>query len=459
MRRTTRISPRNEEGASELLARRRIATTGTALSALLLTTVFASAPAYADPDPTPALAPAGATDTIDKYIDENQNKLMDLKSWIINQPGLSDSGYIESVNDSSKLSMTLLWSGPGNSLQKSIIAEGAKRGITVTVRDRKFTRKQLNDAAEAIASTSSATLSGFDWEAVSAINADFDGVSVVGKNATPIAGEGTALRKAKAERLTAVAKKATTVGGVDVKIAGDDLTVQTMAATRWNDTSAYNAGGWMHSPTQGGCSTGFSLNVNGTPSVMTARHCMAHDYKTLTGGRSYGDGVRNSTDGGARQMSAKGSRLMFDGAWNNAAGYKKTVIGFGDVSIGDAVCTSGANSGVHCGVVIRDLDVWFDDEYPHVADSRFMTIFGVANSGAAACPGDSGGPVLTPRNTADVLAVGMIQGGPVDRPGTNPPVWTISASTRTGTLCSRGVYFTAMRTIARTLPNASLVTS
>lgn len=422
----------------------------------MLTTVFAAAPAYADDDPMPALAPAGAADTIDKYIDENQNKLMDLKSWIISQPGIDDSGYIESVNDSSKLSMTLLWSGSGNDLQDSIIAEGARRGITVDVRDRKFTREQLNEAAEAIASTSSATLSGFDWEAVVALDANFDGVYVMGENTTPISGKGTALRKAKAERLTAVSKKATEVGGVDVKIDDNDVTVQTMATHRWDDSSAYNAGGWMNSATQGGCSTGFSLNVNGTPSVMTARHCMAHDYRTLVGNRSYGDGVRNSADGGARQMSSPGSRLMFDGAWNNAAGYRKTVIGYGDVSFGDSVCTSGANSGVHCGIVVNKMDALFDDEYPHVADSKFMTIFGIANSGAAACRGDSGGPVLTPRNAADVLAVGMIQGGPLDKPGT-PPVWTIPASTRTGAECSRGVFFSSMRTITRNLPNASLV--
>jgi len=146
---------------------------------------------------------------------------------------------------------------------------------------------------------------------------------------------------------------------------------------------------------------------------------------------------------------------MFDGTWNNPAGYDKKVIGYGDVSIGDAICTSGANSGVHCGLRVGAMPVKFDDHYPYVPNSSFNTIYAQSPfvpMTAANCQGDSGGPVLTPRNSSDVLAVGMIQGAPFGNG------YNVTASERySNNLCSVGVYFSSMRTIVNTLPNASLV--
>ena len=73
---------------------------------------------------------------------------MDLKGWITTLPGIEGSGYIASVNDSAHLSTTLLWHGPENAIQRAIVAEGQRRGITVTIRQRKFSSAQLMAAAQ-----------------------------------------------------------------------------------------------------------------------------------------------------------------------------------------------------------------------------------------------------------------------------------------------------------------------
>lgn len=415
-----------------------------------------SSPARADDALEPKLPAAGEPDLIDAQDPAGrQNELTDLKTWIISLPGLSTSGYIESVNYADTLSTTLLWKGPADDVQREIISEGRRRGITVNVEQRKFGREEIVEAVDTLSASSSTALKGFRVNSVLGVTADFDGVRVFGEYTAPVKSSKTTSRVA-AERTAVndVAEKAAEQVGVDVRIeSGGEYA--TAAATRVDDSAPYNAGGLMVSPQEdSACSTGFSVKVGGTPYTMTARHCTAHDYKVYRDSDTYGDGVRNSTDGAARQMSKKGSPLMFDGAYNNTDGYKKTVVGYGDVSLNDKVCTSGANSGVHCSLNIQAMGAMISDGYPHVPDPRFSAILaGHVTNGTAACQGDSGGPVLMTAGTGKVKAVGMIQAintTPAYR--TNPARWFTSG------YCSVQVYFTSMRTIVNTLPNASLVT-
>jgi hypothetical protein len=418
---------------------------------------FAGTPAHAD-EGAPKAPPAGQPDLIDSQDPGGrQSRLTDLKTWIIGQPGLESSGYIESVNDAAALSTTLLWHGPADDTQQAIIAEGRRRGIAVDVRQRKFSREQLVTAVDTLAERGTDAFADFDLNSISGITAEFDGIKVqglpTGKPAKKLnTASGTDSPQATATKVAEIVADQLDVD-VSVEFGGGDVT---FAATRDKDTPAFNAGGLMYSPgTRGICSTGFSVKVGGTRYTTTARHCVAHDYRPLNNSEDYGDGVRNSTDGAARQMSAKGSPLMFDGSHNDANGYKKTVVGYGDVSLGDKVCTSGANSGVHCGIRITQMVHRFDDEYPHVSNSTFSTIVGDQDDHkTAACKGDSGGPVLVTAGDMKVRAVGMIQGGPADdaRYRTSSTTWGGNS------VCTWRFYFTAMRTIVNTLPNASLVT-
>ncbi|WIM95017.1 hypothetical protein ACTOB_007078 [Actinoplanes oblitus] len=429
-----------------------VVTTGATLLA------FTGSPALAD-NGKPKAPPASQPDLIDSQ-DPNgqQNRLTDLKTWIIQQPGLVHSGYIESVNDAETLSTTLLWHGPADDTQRDIVAEARRRGISVKVEQRRYSRDQLVNAVQTLAKRGKNAYKNFDLNSISGITAEFDGIKVQG---VPAGGSARTLAAGSGEQtpqatISEVAREASDDLGVAVSVdlGGGDTT---FAATRDKDTPAYNAGGVMYSPaTREICSTGFSVNVGGTRYTTTARHCTAHDYRPLNNSsNNYGDGVRNSTDGAARQMSAKGSPLMFDGSRNDANGYKKTVVGYGDVSLRDRVCTSGGNSGVHCGIRITQMVHWFDDGYSHVSNSTFATIVGDQETQkTAACQGDSGGPVLVTAGDMKVKAVGMIQGGPAD----DSRYHTSSATWSGGAICTWRFYFTAMRTIVNTLPNASLVT-
>ncbi|RSM49770.1 hypothetical protein DMB66_44680, partial [Actinoplanes sp. ATCC 53533] len=141
---------------------------------------FAGTPAHAD-EGAPKAPPTGQPDLIDSQDPGGrQNKLTDLKTWIIEQPGLENSGYIESVNDAAALSTTLLWHGPANDTQQAIIAEGRRRGISVNVQQRKFSREQLVTAVETLAGRGKDAFADFDLNSISGITAEFDGIKVQG---------------------------------------------------------------------------------------------------------------------------------------------------------------------------------------------------------------------------------------------------------------------------------------
>ncbi|MFG1603492.1 hypothetical protein [Actinoplanes sp. NPDC049265] len=96
------------------------------------------------------------------------------------------------------------------------------------------------------------------------------------------------------------------------------------------------------------------------------------------------------------------------------------------------------------------MRVPFDDK---TGNGKVMTILAHRIDGKiGAIQGDSGGPVYKNVTSTRVNAVGMIQavGWPLASCG----------SIRDGgrNICSNDVYFTAMSTIIRTIPGASLVT-
>ncbi|BCJ64813.1 hypothetical protein Prubr_18340 [Polymorphospora rubra] len=373
--------------------------------------------------------------------DARQDLLMDLKSWIITQPGIEDSGYVESVNDSARLSTTLLWHGPANELQHAILAEGKRRGITVTIKQRKFSRAKLLDAASTAAdSAGRGAFKDYKINSIVALDPNIDGIVVRGGQTRSSATTGPAAD-------LAFAKAASAELGVDVTLQAAG--VITPFATRSNDNAPFNAGGYMIAGNGTSCSTGFGIWLNGVRRTTTARHCWQHDYRARNNSStSYGDGLVNSPDGAARVMTTAGFYWMFDGAWNNAAGYKKTVIGFSDVSTGDSVCTSGGNSGVRCGIQVERMCVLFNDG---MGFGNVCTIEGhQVNNGLAAIQGDSGGPVFTTSGTNQVRATGMIQAG-VDG-------WTNCTGVHDGgsNICSDRILFTSMRTITNSL-GASLV--
>jgi hypothetical protein len=415
------------------------------VAGLVALVVTVTPPAWADETPSSASSAPGSSDELMPAAQvAAQNTLTQLKSWIITQPGVEASGYVESVNDWSTLSTTILWAGAPTPFLQSILDQAKSRGIKATVKQRKYTRAQLLDAADAAAkSEGKGALSGLDVASIATLDPAFDGVVIRGDYTKPST-------VALATRDTATAKAAAAQIGVDVSVGASTGKIRPAVATRSNDTAAFNAGGFMLSPSTGTfCSTGFGIYYGGAYRTTTARHCWRHDYRAFSGTASYGDGLVNSGDGAARVMTTGGFYWMFDGAWNDASGYKKTVKGYSDVSSGDTVCTSGANSGVHCGIQIYTMCVLFDDL---MGFGSICTIQGHQQSnGIAAIQGDSGGPVFTLAGTGQVYATGMIQavqGG-----------WTNCSGVHVGggNICSDWMLFSSMRTINNSL-GASLRT-
>ncbi|MDY6050606.1 MAG: hypothetical protein SPI77_08705 [Corynebacterium sp.] len=270
----------------------------------------------------------------------------------------------------------------------------------------------------------------------------------------------------RGERASALAQFADAVKGTDtvpVTLSEGDLTIggssnlssgpvaTSPVPTRSNDTAPFAAGGYMRSTTSTSvCSTGFAIAVGGIRYATTARHC-AQNYVARDGSATYGTGTRAMSNiGAARVLNATGRGYMFDGRWDNSVGYNKRVSGLWDVKVGDHVCTSGGNSGVHCGLEVTNLWVMINDGY----GDQVPTIKAETDTlGVAVVAGDSGGPVLVPLTDGTVGAVGMIQAHTSPASGY---VWDARDPNNHG---KYDVLFTSTRTIVSSIPGATLVTN
>lgn len=416
-----------------------------------LTGVASATNAFKDPPVTSTNGASSAfiSDVGQAFID-NQRTLGELKSWILAQPDVASSGYIEQVNDANHLATTLLWFGD-DPLKESTLRHAKAMGIAATVEQRPQSLANINAAAKKIAdSADELKAAGFTLSAVVGVQADTPTIQVEGEFASQANTKPYQLQSAQPDVTSAISA----IAGVPVTVVGGK-TAAPAATTRSTDTGPFYAGGYMVSG--GTCSSGFALNYQDATHITTARHCRPStgSYTARDGSASYGSVFATSTDGAVNLLSGTGSGFTFDGAWDNAAGVTKHVYNIYDVGLNDLICTSGGNSGVHCNVKVTASGVYFNDGY-----GSFSNIRGVQQTGTdiAAIQGDSGGPVFMPYGGGDaqrVGAVGVIQAvengstsncGSVHDGGTN--------------LCSKTVLFSSIHTvILYGLSGASLVTT
>ncbi len=221
--------------------------------------------------------------------------MTDLKSWIITRPGIEASGYVESVNDPANLSTTLLWHGPADAMQASILAEAKRRGIAAKVEQRKYSMRDIQKAAKrAVEGSGRGTFKGVTVYSVAGLSADFDGIKV---NVQYVADENEAAtargavlspaaRKAADKR---VAENATAELGVAVEVE-PGAPITNAEAARGTDTPPFKAGGFMFGNDKGRCSTGFSIKKTSSRTyTTTARHCRANTYRPREIDGNYGD--------------------------------------------------------------------------------------------------------------------------------------------------------------------------
>jgi hypothetical protein len=166
-------------------SRRRALTVTAAAITVTLVGVGVVQSAHADPVPTPsdtALQPSGDVGRVQ----EHQNRLSELNTWIISQPDVHANGYVASVNDPEAGSTILLWHGAANQTQKAIADKAAQLGITATIQPRKYGLADLTRAQKALEGRSgNGAFANFTINSTAGITADFDGIVVYGEYIHP----------------------------------------------------------------------------------------------------------------------------------------------------------------------------------------------------------------------------------------------------------------------------------
>lgn len=395
----------------------------------------------------------------------NQNELSDFRGWMFKQPGFATSGYVGTIDNLAHKGMTVMWYGPSTPLLKSILAEGARRGITMGIQHRTYSLQQLKAASETVFQQAAAgKWVGFKVSAVEALSAVNGGITI----------DGTYTSVPSAKRAAQVRSLATVVDGVPARIEPGRPGATYVG--RDADTAPFNSGGYMIDNTSAGgadeggtCTSGFSIAINGTPYTITARHCAFEDGGSIHFadyvarnyyqedapsdshyGNPNGSFGTFSSDGGAALLTASGSSLAFIDSVTSTT--TAVVTGFANLGMNDLVCTDGGNSGEHCNVKVTNLLVPWSD-----TDGTFDTIEAEQETAGAIAgiQGDSGGPVVTNVGSDEVGAAGMIQGslGPFYTGSACAPAYDLD-----GNDCSPNVLFTSMTGIVGDVTGGSLVT-
>lgn len=383
----------------------------------------------------------------------NQNVLEAFRAWIFTRPGFSHSGYVGSIDELPRKSTVLMWYGTRTPFLSAVLREGRRRGIHVSIQHRSYSLQQIHAAIAAVWKQSAEGMwAGFKISAIVGVSPTDSGITV----------EGTYTGLPAYRRAAQVRALATVVAGIPVRVAPG--TSVTFTSGRDADSAPFNAGGLMASDNSSSetiyCSSGFAVALNDVPHTETARHCprdggndwvdandAADSYSSVAADQRYGTTTEYSSSyGAAAILGSGGYSLMFSGAFDSAS--TLSVVDFGDVGVGDLVCTEGGNSGSHCDVEVTAETVSINDGY-----GSFDTIQATqqSSSNIAVQQGDSGGPVMTLANVSSgqVRAAGMIQAGSGQ---------VSCKEYYTPSTCFSTVYFTSERTIVKYTSGLTLVT-
>jgi hypothetical protein len=226
--------------------------------------------------------------------------------------------------------------------------------------------------------------------------------------------------------------------------------------SRWEDVQPWSAGGRLLTPANGKCSTGWPLGKPGGPSYMlTAAHCANAPYGTqISNGLATNvigtiEGYDTGMDAALIEVAAPADAgpRMWDGGVtdvrapigvNDDIEFTQSIVDWSETFVGMYLCTSGASTGVHCKIKVTDQDVSYANtlgwRVKHSAEAK--QIDGKVAQGT----GDSGGPIYSTKgDKGDVVAAGMIAGGPGDA--------VVPCGAHPSTTCFNRVVFTRMKPI------------
>ncbi|MFY1669684.1 S1 family peptidase [Plantactinospora sp. WMMB334] len=161
------------------------------------------------------------------------------------------------------------------------------------------------------------------------------------------------------------------------------------------------AGGQAVYGATGRCSLGANVRAGGTYYFVTAGHC------TRTASTWYADSARTVPLGPGAGSSFPGNDygiVRYTGTISHPSAvytYPQLlpISGAGNAYVGQAVCRSGATTGVHCGTVTA-LNV--------TVNYAGGTVHGLIRTNICAEPGDSGGPLYS---ASTGIVLGILSGG------------------------------------------------
>lgn len=218
------------------------------------------------------------------------------------------------------------------------------------------------------------------------------------------------------------AKFSTAAGGLPVRVVEGEAPV---ALSRPNDADPWRGG--MQMRNSGGiCSTAFAvLRPGGYGRILSASHC------DFYGNDAWDDYVGDTFTLGGADVAV--DRVPYDtmiidpvggtqgrvygGPWNATSSHERyslKVAAADGSHVGDYICTSGANSGEHCNIVVQELGVQWScgiNNAPPPAEQCAGHRARRTTSAPAAVSGDSGGPIYRTRSDGRVTALGVIYGG------------------------------------------------
>ena len=146
------------------------------------------------------------------------------------------------------------------------------------------------------------------------------------------------------------------------------------------------------------CSDAFGVHDSKNHYLLAAAHCGSPAYPVRTGnGHQFGmvSGFAASNVGADDMMifvnpPETSGYDAWAGAWNTTSQYRQVIGSLGS-SNGDFVCTSGSFSGERCNIKVTNIN-----GTGVIQGNSFPVVIATQQSGsAAACKGDSGGPVYS----------------------------------------------------------------
>ncbi|MFD7985395.1 trypsin-like serine protease [Kitasatospora indigofera] len=437
------------------------------IATALISATFAAAPIAdaakpAKDSPVAAGSPTSSTlVTVDKATLRRQAQLDALADEITGTAGTESEhtgGYAGIVVHPETGELALYWKGAVPQKIRDVQSRATNTGLKVVVSAAAHSAQELETARDALEKHAkgkdAATEPIAAWNSV-AVLPDGSGLSVTYNSPTS---QSTQSVKAKAhtiaqQRITDAspvdfATRAQALVGVPVQAAP----APEMEDTYWrgDDSSPFWAGAQLITPSNAFCSSGFGGSHAGGNVVLTASHCGTSG-TFITGSNSVeGWAGDYSLDYDTTFVNLNGSAgtQFYDGAWNDPNGYHKHIASWGLNRVGDYVCTSGAMSGVHCGLQVKYAGV--DASIGGITRHNVVQALRTDSYAIASAQGDSGGPVVASPDSSygnDMQARGLISGsyGEV----VVCPTWGVGTAGQT--TCFSGVSYIGMSAIVNTL--------